>query len=134
MTSFVKNNIWHIAALLILSWVIAVNIFPDGYVVYGQDFGQMVNVRETFFRDFYNNNGNTSLFYAFFYFLDKIGISESGQLSWPLGIFIFGSYISFLIFSRLIFGKENKFIFFATSLFYALNLYTLAIFYYPRGY
>jgi len=131
---FAKNNIWYIVALLILFWVIVVNIFPDGYVLYGQDFGQMVNVQETFFRHFYNSSGNTALFYAFFYFLDQLGVNEAGQLSWYLGIFIFGSYVSFLIFTKLVFGKENKFVLSVISLFYALNLYTLAIFYYPWGY
>lgn len=131
---FFQQNKWFIAGLGILSLVVLVNLFPKGYVVYGEDFGQMINIGENFYNNFYNSQGNASLFYYFFYLLSKFGVSESGQLSWHLGIFIFGSYISFHIFSRLIFEKVEKFIFALISLFYALNLYTLAIFYYPWGY
>lgn len=107
--------------------VVLVNIFPSGYVFGGGDtiqfFGNWENLRSLFF----DWGGRAWFFYLIFYLLNIFGISEAGQLSWYLGVFIFGSYISFFIFSRLILEDSPGKRAFA-SLFYALNLYTLFIF------
>lgn len=125
---FFSKNKWYFLGFLVLIAVVSVNIFPRGYVFSGGDTAQLINAKESFRKLFFDWNGATGIFYFVFYLLSKLGISESVQLSWYLGIFIFGSYIAFDIFSRLLFGdiSDPKKMF--VSLFYALNLYTLFIF------
>lgn len=132
--NFFYDNFWHLLGFLILFFVVVINLFPEGYVIAGEDTAQLVNLKDSFQQLFYDWDGRASLFYAFFYFLSKLGISETIQLSFYLGIFIFGAYISFSIFIRLVFGKAGDLVGFLTSLFYALNLYTLYIFTYSWGY
>lgn len=131
---FFKNNYWYFIGLAILAFVIIQNLFPGGFIIAGEDTTQLINAKENFGNIFYDWQGRASIFYSLFYFLDKIGISSTGQLSWYLGIFIVGSYISFDLFTRLIFKKVNQLNRFLISLFYALNLYTLYIFTYSWGY
>lgn len=132
---FLARNSWFFVGFLILFFVILVNLFPRNHVIVGGDTSQLINISERGFAYyFYDWQGRVSIFYSIFFLLDKIGISETGQLSWYLGLFIFGSYISFYIFVKIIFEKINIFLPFITSLFYALNLYTLYIFTYSWGY
>lgn len=136
----IKNNKFYFFGFLVLAIVLIANIFPRGYVFCGGDTAQFIEAKNNFYSLFYNWKGKTIFYYGIFYILDYFGLSDSGQLSWYLGIFIVSSYISFGIFSRLLFKISDK-IRFLTSLFYALNLYTLFLFagnlsfsYYPSLY
>jgi hypothetical protein len=130
---FLKHK-WEILGLFLLLGVVAVNRFPDGYVIAGEDTFQQINLQEYYRFLFYDWQGRASLFYGIFYLLDRLHISETAQLSWYLGIFLIGSYLSFIGFTRLVFGKINSAIAVSGALFYALNLYTLYIFTYSWGY
>src|SRR3989344_4427623 len=129
-----KKHFWFFLGIVILSWVIFANRFPAGFIIAGEDTPQMIHLAQNFTQLMYEWEGRSALFYGVFYFLDRIGISETAQLSWYLGIFLFGSYFSFWLFVRLIFGNVQKNIIFLCSLFYALNLYTLTLFTYSWGY
>lgn len=128
MLSFLKKNGWFIFGLLILSIVILVNIFPKGYVFGGGDSVQLIETGGNLENIVYNWEGRALFFNAFFYFLSLIGIGNNIQLSFYLGLFIFGSYFSFYLFINLIFPKTEPYKKVFASLFYALNLYTLFIF------
>jgi hypothetical protein len=132
--TFLKNNIWYLVGPGIIFFVIIQNLFPSGFIIAGEDTFQLIDAKNNFQGLFYDWQGRASIFYSLFYFLDKIGISDTGQLSWYLGIFIIGAYLSFDLFVRLIFKKTSDFNRFLISLFYALNLYTLYIFTYSWGY
>jgi len=129
-----KKSLIFIGGLLILSWVVFVNRFPLGYVIAGGDVPQFIELKENFYNFYYNWEGRALLFYFPFYLLDILGISESSQLSFYLGTFIFGSYLSFYFFTQLIFKKLQESFRVLLALFYALNLYTLYIFSYVWGY
>lgn len=134
MLSFFKKNGWFIFGLFVLVLVILVNIFPRGYVLAGGDTTQFIEASSNLKKIFFEWDSNAILFYSFFYFLNKIGISNTAQLSFYLGIFIFGSYISFYLFLKLLFNKINNSVKVISSLIYSLNLYTLYIFTYAWGY
>lgn len=120
---------WFLLGLAILGWVVVVNLFPTGYIVLGGDVLQPINLKEQFANFHYGwFSGRTSLFYGLFYLLDILGVTSTGQLSWYLGIFVFGAYLSFFLFSRLIFPSVSRQISLVMSLFYATNVYTLYIF------
>jgi hypothetical protein len=127
LKKIIKNNWILMLGPLILFLVVFVNVFPKGYVFSGGDTLQFIEAKNNLKSLFYDWQGRTCLFYAIFYLLDIIGISDAGQLSWYLGIFIFGSYFSFYIFSQIVF-KPTRVVSVLTSLFYALNLYTLLVF------
>lgn len=75
------------------------------------------------------------IYFSFpFYFLNKIGFSDSQQLSFYLGIFVIGSYLSFYFFLKIVFEEANDLIRSVASVFYALNIYTLYVFTYAWGY
>lgn len=126
--NFLKDNKYFILGMLVLSWVILVNLFPEGYVFGGGDTNQLISAKESFGGIFFDLEGRALSFYTIFYFLSLVGISETAQLSFYLGFVIFGSYLSFWIFSKLIFQKLNSFPRMLIALFYALNLYTLFLF------
>lgn len=128
------NHSWELAGLLLIFWVVLINKFPKGYIVAGEDTFQRINLRNHFSTFFYDWEGRASLFYTLFYFLEQLHISETAQLSWYLGLFLVGAYLSFLGFLRIVFGSLNRKIAVGTSLFYALNLYTLYVFTYSWGY
>ncbi|MFC1644677.1 hypothetical protein ACFL08_01465 [Patescibacteria group bacterium] len=130
----IRKHKWFLIGVVILSWVIFVNLFPDGRIIAGEDTFQFINLKHSFRDNFYEWQGRASLFYGVFYLLDKVGVSETSQLSWYLGLFIFISYSSFYIFSKIVFKKPSEFIAVFVSLFYALNLYTLYVFTYSWGY
>lgn len=126
--SFLKKNRCFIWALLLLFLVVAVNIFPKGFAFGGGDTTQFIEAKDNLKSLFFNWEGRALFFYAFFSFLDFLNISNSVQLSFYLGLFVFGSFFSFYFFSRLLFPKiaeEKKVL---ISLFYSLNLYTLFLF------
>ena len=98
-----KKSLIFIGGLLILGWVVFVNRFPLGYVIAGGDVSQFIGLKENFYNFYYNWEGRALLFYFPFYLLDILGISESSQLSFYLGTFIFGSYLSFYFFRNTVY-------------------------------
>lgn len=129
-----KKYRWEWAGFLVLIFVVLMNSFPDGYVIAGEDTFQHLNLRDHYRALFYEWHGSVSLFYGIFYLLERLHVSDTAQLSWYLGIFLLGSYMSFWGFCALTFGGIQKKIAVAGALFYALNLYTLYIFTYSWGY
>jgi hypothetical protein len=130
-----SDYFWFVFGLIVLAWVIWVNRFPAGFVIAGDDTAQIIDqAKGSFSLLWYEWQGRVALFYALFFVLDWLGVSNTGQLSWYLGIFLIGSYISFHIFVRLLFPQVDRVIRFLTALFYALNLYTLYVFTYDWGY
>lgn len=123
-----REHIWFLLGLMILGWVIIVNLFPAGHIILGGDVLQPINLAEKFNFLYYEWFGRASIFYGFFYLLDVLGVTNTTQLSWYLGIFLFSAYFSFALFCRLIFPHTQKWIAVALSLFYATNVYTLYIF------
>jgi len=120
---------WFLLGLAVLGWVVVVNFFPTGYIILGGDVLQPINLKEQFANFHYGwFSGRVSIFYGFFYLLDILGVTSTGQLSWYLGIFVFGAYLSFSLFSRLVFPRTPKWLSLAMSIFYATNVYTLYIF------
>lgn len=131
---FFRSWKWETGGALLLLFSVLVNLFPDGYAIVGADVTQYINLSENYKSLSYEWFGRVSLFYLPFYLLDKIGISATGQLSWYLGLFLFGAYFSFLGFARLIFPKIRGAVLAFGSLFYAANIYTLYIFTSTWGY
>lgn len=127
ITNFIKDNKYFILGLLILIAVVIVNRFPEGYVFGGGDTNQLISSQESLEKIFFNWRGS-GFFYSIFYFLSLIGVSESVQLSFYLGFIIFGAYLSFWIFTKLLFKDSTDLQRSLTALFYALNLYTLFLF------
>ncbi|MCX6763200.1 MAG: hypothetical protein NTZ97_00485 [Candidatus Moranbacteria bacterium] len=125
---FLKRNKYFLLGFLVLVWVIFINLFPRGYVFGGGDTTQFINLKENYWQLLYDWNGSAAFFYFIFFVLDKIGFSNSIQLSFHLGFIIFGAYISFWIFSKILFKSASDLSRTLVSLFYALNLYTLFLF------
>ena len=113
---------------LALGWVVTINHFPAGHIILGGDVLQSINLDEKFSFLYYEWFGRSSIFYGLFYLLDILEVTSTAQLSWYLGIFLFGAYLSFWLFCRLIFPHTAKWLAVAFSLFYATNIYTLYIF------
>lgn len=137
---YIKSNKFYLLGFFVLLLVLLANSFPKGYVFSGGDTSQFIEMKNNLRSLFYNWQGKAVVYYSIFYLLDILNVSNSIQLSWYLGLFIVGSYISFGIFSRLVFNPSDK-ARALVSLFYALNLYTLFIFtgnlsfsYYPTLY
>ncbi|PIR73468.1 MAG: hypothetical protein COU40_01885 [Candidatus Moranbacteria bacterium CG10_big_fil_rev_8_21_14_0_10_35_21] len=129
LVTFVKKNKFYLLGLAVLAFVVFINLFPKGYVFGGGDTIQLIDAKNSFGHLFYYSlNGSVSLFYFIFYLLNRLGVGDTIQLSFYLGIFIVGSYISFDAFSRLIFTKSKNLIRMLVSLFYALNTFTLFYF------
>lgn len=128
-TYFLKRHKGFWIGLGILFWVILVNRFPGGHIFVGGDVYQLTNLQDQFSTLHFGwFSGRVSLFYTLFLLLQKIGISPAAQLSWYLGVFLIGAYVSFWLFSRLIFSKLNEWWTMAVAIFYATNVYTLYIF------
>lgn len=123
-----QDHKWFLFGLIALGWAVVINQFPAGHIILGGDVLQSINLDEKFSTLFYDGFGRSSIFYGLFYLLDILGVTSTGQLSWYLGIFLFGAYISFWLFCRLIFPRTPKWIGAGLSLFYATNVYTLYIF------
>ena len=124
-----QEHKWFLFGLVALGWIIMINHFPAGYIILGGDVLQPINMKEQFANFHYGwFAGRVSLFYGIFYLLSVFGISETAQISWYLGIFLFSAYISFFLFCRVLFPGVGKGIAAALSLFYATNIYTLYIF------
>jgi hypothetical protein len=128
MKNFLKNNKFFLLGFLILFWIILINLFPKGYVFGGGDTVQFINLKENFEKLIYDWNGSAAFFYFIFYILDKIGLSYTTQLSFHLAFILFGAYISFWLFTQLLFKQVYDLKKTLISLFYALNLYTLFLF------
>lgn len=136
----IKNNKFYIAGFFVLVVVLVSNAFPRGYVFSGGDTSQFIEMKNGLRNLFFNWQGRVIFYYSIFYFLDILNVSNSAQLSWYLGIMIVGAYISFGVFSILIFKSHDR-TRTLTSLFYSLNIYTLFLFsgnlgfsYYPSLY
>ncbi len=123
---YFKQNIFFLLGILIVVWVVIANFFPEGYVISSTDISQIINVRENFL-EYFVRNPSFLLYLCFLYVLEFFSISPSVQLSFHLGLFLLGSYLSFHFFTRLFFRSED-FLASAISLFYALNLFTLFTF------
>lgn len=121
---------WEILGFFLLTLALFVNFFPEGYIVLGGDVLQPLRMDLQYIQFHYDQGwlGRASLFFSIFYFLSSIGISDTGQLSWYLGIFLFGSYFSFLWFRSLLFPYISRGVATLMALFYATNVYTLYIF------
>ncbi len=125
---------WEGLGFFILLGVLYVNRFPDGHIILGADILQPINMAERFFQFHYDWSGRVSLFYSLFYFLDRIGISNTTQITWYLGLFLVGAYSSFLIFVQILFPATSRLVRFLVALFYALNPFTLYVFTATWGY
>lgn len=124
-----QDQKWFFLGLLILGWIVAINHFPAGHIILGGDVLQPINLKEQYANFHYGwFSGRVSLFFGLFYLLDVIGVTSTAQLSWYLGIFLFGAYVSFWLFARLIVPQVPRWITLVVSLFYATNVYTLYIF------
>ncbi|MBI2439710.1 MAG: hypothetical protein HYV45_03890 [Candidatus Moranbacteria bacterium] len=110
------------------------NIFPARHILLGGDVIQAINMTENFVRFHYDAFGSASLFYGVFYIIDQLGISDTAQLSWYVGIFLLGSFFSFLSFCALVFSRSSGLTRSLSALFYATNLYTLYVFTAAWGY
>lgn len=133
--SFIKRNKWEAFGFVLLIFCVFMNLFPKGYIILGGDIVQVLNLSENF-SHYYSEDWfrQAVMFYGIFYILDKLQVSDTMQLSWYLGIFLLGSYVSFLSFCRLILPSASGIIRMLSSLFYATNLYTLYIFTATWGY
>lgn len=132
---FLKENKWESIGFFLLIFSVLINVFPEGHVILGGDVVQVLNLSENFGHYFSEDWFRQSvLFYGIFYFLDKIGIGDTSQISWYLAIFLLGSYLSFLAFCRIIFPTSSGLVRMICSLFYATNIYTLYIFTATWGY
>lgn len=125
---------WEVIGFFLLALVVLVNVFPTGYIILGADILQPIHMAEHYVHFHYEWLGRVSLFYGIFYFLDSLGISDTAQISWYLGIFLFASYFSFLSFCSILFPQSTRLARVVTALFYATNLYTLYIFTATWGY
>lgn len=119
---------WETLGVLLLLFVVFINRFPFGYMFLGGDVVQTVKMVENFSYYYYEWFGRISLFNGIFYLLDILRVSDTAQLSWYVGIFLVGSYTSFLVFCSLVFPKISKLVRTLVALFYALNVFTLYIF------
>lgn len=125
---------WETIGVLLLVLCTLMNIFPARHILLGGDVVQAINMTENFFRFHYDAFGSASLFYGIFYIIDQLGISDTAQLSWYVGIFLLGSFFSFLSFCALVFPKSSGLVRSLAALFYATNLYTLYVFTASWGY
>lgn len=133
-THFFLKYKWEILGAILLLWTVYINLFPKDFIILGGDILQPINMADHFAFYYYEWSGRASLFYGIFYFLDKIGVSDSMQISWYLGIFLLGAYFSFLAFCRLVFPQLLKQVGVLSALFYATNMYTLYVFTATWGY
>ncbi len=122
---------WEIAGIATLLFIVLINIFPAGYIIDSGDVVQFLDLKRHYLdKVFYDSwmLGRISMFFGVFYLLDLVGISDTGQLSWYLGVFLFGSYFSFRVFCWNVFPRMPKPVTVLMSLFYAANIYTLYVF------
>lgn len=135
LKNFFQENRWEIGGLLLLIVGIFANLFPQGHIILGGDVLQVLNLSENF-SHYYSFDWfrQAILFYGIFYLLDLVGVNDTAQISWYLGIFLVGSYTSFLVFCRLLFPTFQRSVRVLGALFYATNLYSLYIFTATWGY
>jgi hypothetical protein len=124
VTSYIKSRKYFILGCFFILAVIIINHFPKGYAAVDGDVAQFIPSRDNLSKILFAWNGGTVIYYSFFYLLEKVGIPLHAQLSFYLAIFLFGSYISFYLFSGLISSIQNKYRV-LLSLAYAFNFFTL---------
>jgi hypothetical protein len=129
-----KQLRWEMVGLGVLAWVIFMNLFPAGHIILGADILQPINMAERLSEFHADWSGRVTLYYSLFYLLDRIGISDTAQISWYLGVFLVGSYVSFLGFGQLLFPHLSRLVRILCALFYALNPFTLYLFTATWGY
>ena len=134
MRKFVYSYKYELLGVVLLLFGVLMNIFPEGYIFLGGDIIQPINMVENFSFYFHEWQGRVSLYYGIFYVLDFLGVSASFQLSWFLGIFLLASYVSFLCFSVMVFGRASSLIRSLVALFYSANIFTLSLFTASWGY
>ncbi len=124
-----REQKWFLLGLAVLLWVVFVNRFPAGHIIVGGDVLQPINLKEQLASFHYGwFSGRVSIFYSLFYVLDRLGVTDTGQLSWYLSVFVFGAYLSFTMFARQVFPRTPKWLTAVMALFYATNVYTLYVF------
>jgi hypothetical protein len=131
---YIRTYAWEGAGVMLLAFVVWVNIFPSGHIILGADILQPINMAQHYEEFHYEWLGRVSLFYGIFYILDSLGVSDTGQISWYLGILLFGAYSSFLYGSALMFPGASRLTRVISALFYATNTYTLYLFTATWGY
>jgi hypothetical protein len=124
--NFLKNNKYFLIGLLVLAWVVFVNLFPKGYILTSTDTPQIVNIQDNYSYYVYTFPARL-LYLEALRILSLFDNNDTLNLSSTLGFFIFGSYLSFYLFSKLLF-KASDFIRSSFSLIYALNVVTLLFF------
>lgn len=134
IVAFIHRCRLELSGALLLMLSLLVNIFPSGYIILGGDVLQPIQMASNFHEYYFEWFGRNALFYGIFYVLDSFGVSDTAQISWYLGVFLFGAYASFLAFCSLIFPRISSISRVLISLFYATNLYTLFIFTSTWGY
>ena len=123
LVNFIKNNKLFLLGSLVLSWVIFINLFPEGYIISSTDTSQIINIKDNLWRYFFVFP-SWFLYLLFLKFLGYFATSDTFNLTLTLGFLIFGSYLSFYLFVRLFFKKSDLLII-IFSLLYALNIFTL---------
>lgn len=122
---------WEMAGIATLLFIVLINIFPSGHIIDSGDVAQFLDLKQHYVGKIFYDSwmlGRTMIFFGIFYFLDLLNISDTGQLSWYLGVFLFGAYFSFRIFCWNTFPHLSKPVTVLMSFFYAANIYTLYIF------
>lgn len=135
LINFFRRNKWELGGAFLLVAGVFANLFPQGHVILGGDVLQVLNLSENF-GHYYSFDWfrQAIFFYSIFYLLDLVGFTDTAQISWYLGIFLLGAYLSFLIFCQLLFPVSRGITRTLGALFYATNLYTLYIFTATWGY
>lgn len=128
MLNVFRTHKWEAMGTFLLFLVLVINRFPEGYVIVGGDVLQPMKMVKNYAFYYYDWSGRVSIFYGIFYLLDWLRVSETAQLSWYLGLFLFGAYSSFLAFCSLVFPQSSRLVRALIALFYATNVYTLYIF------
>jgi len=124
--TFIKKNKFFLIGLLILAWVIFINLFPNGYIISSTDTSQIINIKETL-REYFFDFTAWTLYLIPLWLLSFLESPDTLNLSYTLGFFILGAYLSFYAFTRLFF-KKSDLLMSAFSLIYALNVFTLYTF------
>ncbi|MCW4025760.1 MAG: hypothetical protein NWF01_12140 [Candidatus Bathyarchaeota archaeon] len=148
METSLKLKLLFVLGLLLIVYVSAINMFPQGYVFSGNDVVQFINLKNTYGNLFYvwNQFSGTgqflqyfsySLFYYPFYLLSELSVSASAQSFLYYFIFLAASYVSFFFASKKFIKPQFNHSFelrLLFSLIYTFNPYTLYVFTYTWGY
>lgn len=115
--------------LAIIIWIVGMNAFPQNTLFATKDILAPIHAWEN--KDYYfmEGQGRGFLVYGIFALLDGLGWDSGTQLTWYLGFFLFGSFLSLWWALGKLFKKIPLFVRTAFSLAYTLNIYTLSLFF-----